>query len=128
VKMKTVFIAALAFGLSACNDASNAVGPNDSLAGEYSLRTVNGNPLPFTFSDGTTISSDVLTLFVDGTFSESFQMPDGRVFVDQGFYTANNGALTFTDQTAGVTYSGSISGSVLTEIFPSGLTEVFQRR
>ena len=128
MKMKTVFIAALAFSLSACNDANNVVGPNDSIAGEYALRTVNGSPLPFTFSDGTTVSSDVLTLFVDGTFSESFQMPDGRVFVDQGFYTANNGALTFTDQTIGVTYSGSISGSVLTEIFPNGLTEVFQRR
>jgi hypothetical protein len=126
--MKTVFIAALAFGLAGCNDGSNSVGPNDSLSGEYALRTVNGNPLPYTFSDGSTVTSDVLTLFVDGTFSESFQLSDGRLFVDQGFYTANNGALTFNDQTIGVTYSGSISGTVLTEIFPNGLTEVFQRR
>lgn len=128
MKMKTVFIAALAFGLAGCNDNSNSVGPNDSLSGEYALRTVNGNPLPYTFSDGSTVSSDVLTLFVDGTFSESFQLSDGRVFVDQGFYTANNGSISFNDQTIGVTYSGSISGSVLTEIFPNGLTEVFQRR
>lgn len=128
MKMKIVFIAALAIGLAGCNDSSNSLGPNDSISGEYALRTVNGNPLPYTFSDGSTVSSDVLTLFVDGTFSESFQLSDGRLFVDQGFYTANNGSLMFNDQTIGETYSGSISGSTLTEIFPNGLTEVFQKR
>jgi hypothetical protein len=126
--VKTLVLAALALSLAACNDSNNSVGPNDSLSGEYSLRTVNGSPLPFTFSDGSTVTSDVITLFSDGTFSESTQLSDGRVFVDQGFYSANNGAITFNDQTIGQTFSGSISGSVLTEIFSNGLTEVFQRR
>lgn len=125
--MKMLVIAALALGLAACNDSNNLIGPGSSLSGEYALQTVNGNALPYTFSDGSTVSSDVLTLFTDGSFSESVQLTDGRVLVDQGFYSANNGSITFNDQTLGITYAASISGTVLTEIF-NGLTEVFQRR
>jgi hypothetical protein len=69
----------------------------------------------------------VLTIRDDGTFSESVQFSDGVVQVFQGFYSANNGAISFTDQDTGANSSGSVSGSVLTEVFPNGPIEVFQR-
>jgi hypothetical protein len=124
--MKYIVIAALAIGMAACTN-NDTTSPTTSLSGNYSLRTVNGSPLPYTFSDGNTITSDVLTIRDDGTFSESVQFSDGVVQVFQGFYSANNGAISFTDQDTGANSSGSVSGSVLTEVFPNGPIEVFQR-
>jgi hypothetical protein len=124
--MKYIVIAALAIGMAACTN-NDTTSPTTSLSGNYSLRTVNGSPLPYTFSDGNTITSDVLTIRDDGTFSESVQFSDGVVQVFQGFYSANNGAISFTDQDSGANSSGSVSGSVLTEVFPNGPIEVFQR-
>ena len=125
--MKRMMVALLAFGLMACGNENNSVEPTVSLAGTYTLRTINGSGLPFTFSDGTTVTSDVISIFDDGTFSESIQISDGEVFVDQGTYSSNNGSITFNDITAGIQYSASLSGTVLTAIFQNGLTEVFQK-
>jgi hypothetical protein len=51
--------------------------------GNYTLRTVNGPPLPFTFSDGATVTSDVLTIRDDGRFSDAVQFSGGTVQVCQ---------------------------------------------
>ena len=120
-----IAIAAIAVGLSGCTD-SNSVGPTAAVAGLYTLRQVNGTNLPVTFSNGRTLVSDVLTLNVDGTFSDDAQFSDGSVEVEQGFYTNNNGAIDFTDRDTGQTFSASLSGTILTE-FVGGLTEVYQR-
>ena len=125
MRRSTITIVALAIGLAGCND-SNAVGPTASVAGLYSLRTINGTNLPVTFSNGRTPVSDVLTLNVDGTFSDDAQFSDGSVVVEQGFYANNNGAIDFTDRDTGQTFSASLSGTILTE-FVGGLTEVYQR-
>src|SRR5436190_14837472 len=124
MRRKTMTIVALAIGLAACNDSNT--GPNASVAGLYSLRAINGTNLPVTFSNGRTLVSDVLTLNVDGTFSDDAQFSDGSVVVEQGFYTTNNGAIDFTDRDTGQTFSASLSGTILTE-FVGGLTEVYQR-
>jgi hypothetical protein len=123
--MKKLLIAALAFSLTACG--SDSTSPTVGLTGDFALRTVNGQSLPYTFSDGSTITSDVLTFFNDGTFSESIQLSTGQVFVDQGEYSDSNGSITLFDETIGVQYSASLSGSVLTAFFQNGLTEVFQK-
>jgi hypothetical protein len=125
MRRSTITIVALAIGLAACND-SNAVGPTVNVAGLYSLRAINGTNLPVTFSNGRTLVSDVLTLNVDGTFSDDAQFSDGSVVVEQGFYSNNNGAIDFTDRDTGQTFSASLSGTILTE-FVGGLTEVYQR-
>ena len=125
--MRRFAIVALAIGLAACtNNDSNSTAPTVSVVGNYSLRTINGSPLPYTFSNGSTLSSDVLTLFADGTFSDVGQYSDGTAIVEQGFYSNNNGSITFVDQPSGFTYQGSLSGSVLTEIV-NGLTETYQK-
>ena len=124
MRRSTITIVALAIGLAACNDSST--GPTANVAGLYSLRAINGTNLPVTFSNGRTLVSDVLTLNVDGTFSDDAQFSDGSVVVEQGFYTNNNGAIDFTDRDTGQTFSASLSGTTLTE-FVGGLTEVYQR-
>lgn len=125
MRRTTITIVALAIGLAGCND-SNAVGPTTNVAGLYSLRAINGTNLPVTFSNGRTLVSDVLTLNVDGTFSDDAQFSDGSVVVEQGFYSNNNGAIDFTDRDTGQRFSASLSGTILTE-FVGGLTEVYQR-
>lgn len=125
--MKRFLMVALAVALSACGSDNNSVTPTVSLFGNYSLRTVNGFPLPFTFSDGSSVTSDVLTLNSDGTFTEDEQLADGQVLVFTGIYTQNNGSLRFIDDGSGFTFSGSVSGSILTVIFNNNTTEVFQK-
>jgi hypothetical protein len=121
--MKRLAIAALAIGLAACN--SDSTGPSVSVSGSYTLKTVNGANLPFTFNDGSTMVADNLNLATDGSYSEVEHDLDGRIFNGFGFYTNNNGSIHFVDQTDQITFDGSLSGSVLTVISGS-LTEVFQ--
>jgi hypothetical protein len=121
--MKRLAIAALAIGLAACN--SDSTSPTVSIVGTYTLQKINGFNLPFTFSDGVTVTSDVLRLNQDGSYSETEQDSGGFIVQDIGFYTNINGSITFTDQTSGVTFPGSLSGSVLTVIVGNN-TEAFQ--
>lgn len=124
--MRRLAIAALAIGLAACA-STDSTAPSVSLAGNYSLRTINGSPVPYTFASGVTLQSDMLTLSSNGNYSDDAQYSDGRLIVEQGYYTNNNGSITFTDQSNNNTYMGSLSGSVLTEIV-SGLTETYQKQ
>jgi hypothetical protein len=122
-------IALLAIGLAACSDNNNAVSiPLQTIPGDYVLQTLNGSPLPFTFQDGVTLNSDVLSLADGGTFSETMKLADGRTFVDTGVWTSSGNTLTITDETAGFTYSATLSGTVLTATFPNGLVEVFHKK
>jgi len=123
--MRRIAIVALALGLAACNNDSTS--PSGAISGTYALRTVNGSSLPYTFSDGSRLTSDVLTLYNDGTYSDAAQFSDGTVSNEQGFWSNVNGAITFDDTTDNIQYQGSLSGNVLTEIF-QGLTETYQRQ
>lgn len=122
--MRRLVMFALAGTLAACS--VDSTGPNGSVAGTYDLRTVNGQTLPYTFSNGLRLTSDQLTLFRDGTYEDVSRYSDGSSFVDDGDYTNYNGALTFYS-TSGDIYQGSVSGDVLTQIL-NGYTQVFQRQ
>ena len=121
-----LFMAVLA--LAACNDATS---PNGSAAGSYSLRTVNGLKLPYTFSDGSVLVSDQLVLNGDGSYIDQADFSD-RQQIEQGFWSINNNLITFNDETDGINYTASVSGTVLTETFNNAggsgsITEVFER-
>ncbi len=119
----------LALTLVSCTDAT---GPNGSVVGTYNLRTVNGNQLPYTFpSNGVTVTSETKTLNADGSYIVLARLADGRTSEERGIYFLNNNFIQFEDQTDGLNYDGSISGSVLTESFPTSFgtdTYVFDRR
>ena len=122
--MRRVVILGLALSLMACGN--DATAPSVSLNGSYSLRTINGSSLPYTFSGGLTLVSDQLTLNPDGSYSDFTQYSDGTISTQNGFYSEFNGSIQFNDQTDHVTFQGSLSGSVLTEITP-GFTQAYEK-
>ena len=109
---------------AACN--SDSTGPNGSIVGTYSLRTINGSPLPYQVGYNQTITSEQLALNNDGSYSDIAYYSNGTSYQEVGYYSANNNAITFNDQTDGITYQGSVSGNVLTEI-NGGYTAAYQK-
>ena len=127
---KFVLLAAGLVAIAACNNDSTS--PNGNITGTYSLRTVNGNPLPFTFSDGSVLVSDRLSLNGDGTYVDIATFSNAGSSTEQGLWSINNNLISFSDQTDNISYQGSLSGNVLTESFPAtfsnqSVTEVYQR-
>jgi hypothetical protein len=114
----------LVLGLGACN--SDNTSPNGSVVGTYQLQRINGNTLPYTFPGGTTMTSDQLTLNSDGSYTDVVNYSNSATTIERGFYTANNGDLTFDDRTDNIIYKGSVSGTVLTTIVGS-YTSVYQK-
>jgi hypothetical protein len=133
--MRRLLLSAAVLVVAAGCGSDNSVAPTVGLSGSYVLEAVNGQPLPYVFtSDQGTfeVTADQLTLNGDGSYSDLTQLTSattGEVFQSQelGTYSSLNGSITFFDQTDGIEYSGSLSGSVLTEI-SAGVTEVFQKQ
>ena len=131
--MRRLVVLAALLAAAAC-ESSNSVSPSVSIAGQYNLMTVNGASLPYTFTTtngaSATLTSDMLTMNTDGSYSDiaQFQSSQGPYTINEvGTYSTVNGSITFYDQTDGIQYNGSLSGSVLTEI-NSGVTEVYQKQ
>ena len=122
--MRKLGMLVLALGLAAC--ANDSTAPTTSVDGTYTLKTVNGTTLPYTFSNGLQLVSEQVILTTDGSFTDRSQYNNGQTSVDSGYWTNLNGAITFNDITAGITYQGSLSGTVLTEIV-QGYTQTFQK-
>lgn len=122
--MRRLALLALAMGMAAC--ANDATSPSTSINGNYNLTTINGTSLPYTFTNGTQLVSEQLVLNTDGTFTDAARYSNGQTRTSVGYYTSLNGSISFNDQTNGITYQGSLSGTVLTEIV-SGFTETFQK-
>jgi hypothetical protein len=121
--MRRLVMLALAGTLAACS--TDSTGPNGSVAGTYTLRTIDGQQLPYTFSSGLRLTSDQIVLRTDGSYEDVSLYSDGSSYVDEGDYTSYNGALTFYS-TSGATYQGSVSRDVLTQIV-NEYTQVFER-
>ena len=116
--MRTAFAVAMLVTL-ACGGGSDATAPNpasDSIAGTFTLRTVNGSPLPFTTRAGATtvvFISGVLTVAEGGTWSDS------RSFTLSGFSETTTDGGTWTRAGTNVAflsttktgYAGTFTGS-----------------
>ena len=130
--MRRIALLLAVVALAACNNDSTS--PNGNVSGTYSLRTVNGNTLPYTFSDGSVLISDQLTLNSNGTYTDIANFSNANSNPEQGYWSINNNLITFNEQTlngqTGANYTGSLSGSVLTETFSVNggtITEVYQK-
>lgn len=130
--------ATLAFSLAACGSDSATSPTSVSVNGTYTLQTVNGKPLPFTFdsldvANKVQIESDIFTFSQNGTFSERGTIrwtESGIVSTDNfnysGSYTKNGTALTlrYTDDSRS---SGTIDGDRLT-LVAENLSFVYVRQ
>ena len=123
--LKSIFAAVVLATAAACNN-NDAVSPSGSVVGTWNLRTLNGSPLPVAIGSRTVLNAEQLSLNNDGSYSDIASYSDGSTFTEVGFYDVNNNLITFQDQTDGISYTGSISGNVLTENNGS-FTGVYQR-
>jgi lipopolysaccharide export system protein LptA len=123
-RMLVSMLAATMMAATACtNDATS---PTVSTAGTWNLRTLNGQQVPVQVGNNVVITGEQLTLNGDGTYNDVVFYSTGNSSTEFGYYTLNNNAITFVDQTDNITYSGSISGDVLTAI-SGNFTSVYQK-
>ncbi|MEP6618783.1 MAG: hypothetical protein ABJE47_05695 [bacterium] len=122
--MRRAVIALLALSFSACLTEPSEAGV---AAGRYTLQSVNGTALPFTFPNNVAVVSEILILDPNGTFQDIATRSDGAAVTDVGNYTVVGNRVTFSDQTVLLLYSGDISGNVLTTLVGT-FTERWQRQ
>lgn len=122
--------------ITACGGDSTA--PKTTVAGTWSLQSINGASLPASFppSNGSTITvtASTLNMVANGTYNEviSLRIVTGAATTtttvsEVGTWTENNGSVFFSDQTDKTTYQGSVTGNTLTEIV-DGFTQVYARQ
>lgn len=123
----------------ACGSDSTTQPTIATLAGTWTLQSVNGSPLPFTVSQTTNdkleVLSDIVTASPNGTYTEVLQIREtlnGQAVVnnvpDNGTFSVNGTAVTLS----GVS-SGNITGALSNDNRTLTLTEegfayVFQKQ
>lgn len=121
---------------ASCGDNNSTNPATASVAGTYTLRTINGTALPFTlFGSGANkveITSDVVVLNEGGTWTETGNVrttTNGQATnessTDSGTYTRNGTAITLTSAASG-SLSGTVSNGTLT-LTDQGLSAVYTR-
>ena len=140
--MRRMIAAGILAVLAACS--SDSTGPNGSVTGSYTLRTVNGNNVPVVVFQNTTVKDELtagnINLNADKTWSGSLSarettLSSGAVVTAtvpaNGTYTNNNGSVTLTDATDGSQLTGTAANGTLTISGDIGVgavvTLVFQR-
>ncbi|MDF2773340.1 MAG: hypothetical protein K0S86_2835 [Geminicoccaceae bacterium] len=132
---RPALVAALLLVGAACG-GDNAAGPEESITGSYTLRTINGQNLPYTtLSAGVNkaeVLSSSLSLDTDGTFREerSVRRTHSGVSVTEpelkfGTYTSTSSGVTFS-ATTGALVSGTRGGGSITFV-EEGFTFVYVR-
>lgn len=131
---RLVALLALAAAVACGGDSSTS--PSATVSGSYSLRTVNGSPVPYTViqigADKYEIVSDVVTLNEGGTWSETGtdrttqngQVTNGTI-TDNGTYTLNGTAITLVSTQSG-TVNGAVGAGTLT-VTAEGVVLVYQK-
>ncbi len=129
--------------LGACGGDS-ATGVSGDASGTYTLRTINGAPLPLTVPTGTnsfqTLKSGSFTINTGNTFSETINLEDNvgstvtsHTSICPGTYTRNGASFTFvesvsSDPNCGFTYGGTWNGSdTFTIAFQAGVQVVYTK-
>ncbi|MDQ2931604.1 MAG: hypothetical protein M3Y05_12435 [Gemmatimonadota bacterium] len=125
---------ALAFvaGLAACgSNYNNSTGPGD-VNGTYTLQSVGGNSLPYTFpnsNDHIVVSSATLVLSSNHTYTVSAAgsangTPGGNVIADAGTYAVSGSTVTFTSTTfSGAQYTAAATSTSITASAPGAFVQ-----
>ena len=123
--------------LGACGSDSGTGVNSDNLEGTYSLRSINGTPLPYTVQSGlnsVTLTSDIITIASNGSWTETIlyrQTVNGVTTngteADGGMWVrAGNDVSLESNITQGTAYSGTFSNGTLT-FDDVGFVVVFRR-
>lgn len=141
--MQRYVLASLAMLLIACG-ADKATGP-ETVAGNYTLRTVNGNAVPAAFYQDNIEKDEIvsgdISLLSDNSWTGHLRLRGIDMSTNQEFasisapiggtYSLNNGSITLTDANNAMTFTGTVGGGTLavgTDIVLTGSTAlVFHR-
>jgi hypothetical protein len=133
-----VVTASLALALAAACGGDSGTNPNsDAIEGTYSLKTVDGSPLPYKVQIGTdqvTLTKDVLTVASNGSWTESLsytQTVNGQTSTgtegDGGTWTRAGSSVSFYSTVYDeASYTGTYSNRTLTVTY-GGSVMVFVR-
>jgi hypothetical protein len=136
--MRRLVCLALAFAALACGDDETTAPTQASVAGTWTLQTVNGSPLPFTIATSPAkleVLSYVVNVSANGTWTSSQQIRTTfgttvttNTNTDGGTYTLSGNNVAIISNTAGSTVqTGVINGNTLT-LTQSGFIFVFQKQ
>jgi hypothetical protein len=125
---------AMLFSLACFDDYSTSVG---TITGAYTLRTINGAPLPYTIdvnaSTRKEIVDDVITLFSGGTYSRTQHanitvsgQTTSQTNTESGPYQPLGTSVTLTPSGGGPTTITTIDGRTMT-LVESGITWTFRK-
>jgi hypothetical protein len=124
--MRRLLSLALVFAAMACgSDNSTSTPTNASVAGTWTLQTVNGGALPYTAAPAPTkveILSNTVTATSAGTWTSTTQIrttigtqaPTTATQLDAGTYTLSGNNVAINSTANGVVGAGAISGNTLT--------------
>ena len=115
----------LALVIAACGSDSSSAPTNSSVAGTWTLQTVNGSALPYTASPSPAkleILSNTVTATSAGTWTSTAQIrttigtqaPTTATQTDAGTYTLSGNNVAISSTANGVVGAGTISGNTLT--------------
>jgi len=139
---RLVTLALAAFSLAACGGSDKPAGPSASIAGTYTLQTVNGRSLPSTIfqvgNDKLEVTGGSVTMNENETFSGVTALRETvEGVVDDysasctGTYTRTGSTVAFAEAESddcGGNYSGTwTSGNTLTVTFAPGIVAVFKK-
>ena len=135
---RSAFLTAILISAAACSGDSTTAPTTVSVAGTWTLQTINGTNLPYVVaqsgSDKLEVVSDVLTAASTGSFTQTTTVRStlsGQVstqsIADAGSYTLNGTAVTFRFNSDGSTGTGSIAGNTLT-VTEQGFAFVYRRQ
>lgn len=102
----------------ACGESSGTDPGSATIAGTYSLTTVNGKPLPFVYQEGNvtaTLTADVITLSTTNTWTETYAYTIGglpQTGSGEGTVRRTGNSLTLMLGSLQV-YHGTIEGNSL---------------
>ena len=123
-KLSTLLACACAAVLAGCLGGSTE--PINT-TGTYVLTSINGSALPYTYSNGSAVKSEVLTLSADGTYRDDITRPDGSALVDVGNYNNFGNIVSFADVTLGITYQATATSTSLTIVI-GNYSEIFMKQ
>lgn len=133
--MRKLMILLLAVTTAAC--WSDKVTGSSTVFGTYTLRTVNGSPLPFTIAGSGTSKSEILSdsifLYEGFTFAESAHYlvtvngtPKAEIRVDNGSFSLLGNSASFRSNDGSPVATYLIDADVMTVVKP-GLTMAFKK-
>jgi hypothetical protein len=134
--MRGGVLAGLVGALTVACFGGNMTG-SSTITGEYTLRTVNGAPLPYTLSESATgkteLLRDAITLYQGGTFARTRQTrltSNGQATneseSDTGSYMLLGTSITLRSNATGQNTLATISGNAMT-VVTAGVTSVYSK-